>query len=340
MKAESHYKPIITSLRAIAALMVCFYHFSFFQLVDGSYSLFSDGDGILEIARLGKYGVHVFFLISGFIIPYVLYLNMYEIKTFGKFLAKRFIRLEIPYWAVIAATFAVWGLYSIKGDIAALPRDITAVNLISHLFYLNEFLDELWYNDIFWTLAIEFQLYLFIGLIFPFIFNKSQRVFSGFIAAMMLLGFYGDLFTSFEGSSIFTHYIWIFNLGFVLVYRLKMSMSDLLFYGLITGNIALIYLDARFSYEMGHLLVIGSSAILLIENNNKVMDFLGKISYSLYLSHGLTGMQFLYLTRDLEWNPYLKLVLAFIIGILGAAVMYFLIEKPAINLSKRIRYKD
>ncbi len=52
--------PAVTMLRGLAALGVCLMHFA------GTL----ESDIIQNIARFGGYGVQVFFVISGFILPY------------------------------------------------------------------------------------------------------------------------------------------------------------------------------------------------------------------------------------------------------------------------------
>src|SRR5262249_33436290 len=41
--------------------------------------------------------------------------------------------------------------------------------LLLHLGYLNTFFGYPWLQDVYWTLGIEFQYYLFVALIYPFL---------------------------------------------------------------------------------------------------------------------------------------------------------------------------
>lgn len=79
-------------LRGIAVLAVCFCHFG---------GALSSGNWLAEIFgylhTYGKYGVHVFFVISGFVIPLSLNKSQYTINQYGHFLLKRFVRLHPPY---------------------------------------------------------------------------------------------------------------------------------------------------------------------------------------------------------------------------------------------------
>src|ERR1035441_2897196 len=61
------------------------------------------GSGVIHdgwLYRSGKYGwlgVEIFFVISGFIIPYSLYKAGYRVSDFTRFLLKRIARLDPPY---------------------------------------------------------------------------------------------------------------------------------------------------------------------------------------------------------------------------------------------------
>ena len=59
----------LDNLRGIASFMVAFFHFS------AGNRIFLDEDNILRvIGRFGWSGVEIFFIISGFVIPFALYI--------------------------------------------------------------------------------------------------------------------------------------------------------------------------------------------------------------------------------------------------------------------------
>ena len=324
------YKPTITAMRGVAALMVCLFHF---LLSDhGAEHLYDLDSTIVKLGEYGHYGVHVFFLISGFIIPYVMFGNNYKLKSIGRFMARRSIRLEIPYWSVIVGTLLLWWFYTYKGDYYEYPP-VSAERMISHLFYITEFVGEDWVNVIFWTLAIELQLYLFLALVFPFVFKNGQWIFWGFIGLLTVLGLH-----KFESFTFFNEFFWIFNIGFILAYAQYHKLNQWLMWAVILIQLYFIY--DRFLTEGLVLISISTLIMAFVNRKIPVLDFLGKISYSLYLSHGLTGMQFLYISRAYGWDSTLRFVLAIAITIVGAWLMYLLIEKPAIKLSKKLKYQD
>src|SRR5438445_9777386 len=82
--------PTVDCLRGVAALAVCCAH----SLVFGSWK---------SAAEYGWLGVYVFFVVSGFIVPYSLAHSGYTLRFYAKFLAKRLIRLDPPYLVSILA---------------------------------------------------------------------------------------------------------------------------------------------------------------------------------------------------------------------------------------------
>lgn len=90
---KSQYLSVIVALRGLAALAVCMFHFT---------KGFVDEDGWLrEVFRYGWMGVEVFFVISGFVIPFSLLGSSFGFRHYFKFLKKRFLRIEPAYLASI-----------------------------------------------------------------------------------------------------------------------------------------------------------------------------------------------------------------------------------------------
>lgn len=114
----------IQFLRAIAALMVVYYHAAYMVSVRAGYGgLFSNA---------GAAGVDIFFVISGFVI--FLVSNKSGIQP-REFIAKRLIRVAPPYWFYTLITIAI--LLFIPGAYANLKFDLLSV-ITSFLFLLSD----------------------------------------------------------------------------------------------------------------------------------------------------------------------------------------------------------
>ena len=120
-------------------------------------------DGLSDIVNLGGLGVAVFFVVSGFCI----HLSYLRAKKAGllPFFARRFFRIYPAY--IFSLLFVIFIIPNSRwvGNWQALSANW--IDLILHLFLANNFLPQtLWsINGIYWSLAIEFQLYLLFPLL-------------------------------------------------------------------------------------------------------------------------------------------------------------------------------
>jgi len=93
------------------------------------------------------------------------------------------------------------------------------------------------------------------------------------------------------------------------------------------------------------LAVIFTLAVIHYLPNFKLkgFQFLGKISYSLYLIHGLTGSALINILSHRYTEPYHKVIVVFaglVFSVLAAYLMNLLVEKPSQKWAKSIGYND
>lgn len=282
----------------------------------------------------GWLGVEVFFVISGFVIPLALLRERYSLSNYITFLLKRLTRLYPPYLASVALAFALLAIYSMyKGQ----PRvNLDPNDLLLHLGLLNDLFGRPWLNSIYWTLAIELQFYVVIGLFFPLLFSSEPwRRYVGYAAFVLP--------TFAVPSSIFLfHYSFLFLMG---ILRIQYSS------GLLRQ---LEYLTLLIVCSFGILLVTGLvvlcaalftvGTITFLKRRIPLLDNLGRVSYSFYLLHGSLGslVLFLLLRFTMVSNELEKLV-ALLLSVFATAcfatVAYYLIERPAIRCSYGIYYR-
>ncbi|MDR3715393.1 MAG: acyltransferase family protein, partial [Puia sp.] len=79
----------IELLRGIASAMVCYFH-----LARGNERYLPDTSIVRRMGDWGWTGVEIFFVISGFVIPYSMFVKNYSAGNFLAFLKKRIIRIE------------------------------------------------------------------------------------------------------------------------------------------------------------------------------------------------------------------------------------------------------
>jgi peptidoglycan/LPS O-acetylase OafA/YrhL len=327
-KKKLGYLSSLDLLRGLAALAVCYFHFT-----HGNPDFLSKTNLLYQSGRYGFLGVDVFFVISGFVIPYAMYRGMYRFKNFGKFLLKRVIRIEPPFIASIILVIALNWLSTLSPYYrgAGFTIDFTALAL--HLGYLNAFFQYPWVNDVYWTLAIEFQYYIIIALIFPLLIH-SKKYYS-FIA----LGVFGMMGFFITGHNFIFNYGLLFVVG-ILLFQFKIGyLKDAEFGTLLLIALLLIFVKFDKRYLVAALLPY--FFILYFDFNNKISKFLGNISYSLYLVHIPIGGRIINICETLIQSEQIRSVFVFValaVSIFAAWVFFMVIEKPAMELAKKIGY--
>jgi len=313
---------VINALRAFAAIFVAWGHFVSGQ---GKYLSLS--------GKYGYLGVHIFFVISGFVIPWSLYRARYTLHDYSRFLLKRNVRLYPPYVASIAVTILATNL--VMAPVLHFPRlTVTAPDLLAHLAYLNDVIHLPWINVVYWTLAIEFQWYLLVGLMFPLLVTGSKwahfACITGMLAAYFMCG----------SDRLIFHSLPVFLIGvFVFQYR-----SNLIGLRKMLGLIAVMVLAmiGPTGWVIAGVAVATGLLIAFVTLENRAMDRVGDVSYSLYLLHLPVGVALIgCLSR---WLPYSGsyLIVLDVVGLaasgLAAWIMYQLIEKPSQEMSSAIRF--
>ncbi len=314
----------ISFLRAVASISVCLFHLGF-----GNPNFLGNNKSVFHIFNYGYLGVPVFFILSGFIICYSLPVN-YQLKNFYAFLKKRLTRVEPPYLVSILLTLTVAYLASF---ITHNPVEVSWKNLLYHIGYLNNFTTNIYINGVYWTLGIEFQFYILIGLLFSWM-NKSVYFLILIIISLLALNA-----IKINNTSLIFDYTPLFCIG-ILMYFINYSnkypkpvllcLMALSLFVITFGKPEVFYIS---------LFTIG--VILVPFRNNKIISFLSDISYSLYLIHIPIGGRIINLSLRFvhtDNQKYLTVAAAFVISIIAAYIFHIIIEKPAIKWSKQLHY--
>ena len=313
---------IINALRAFAALAVAWGHF-----VGGQ------GKFLGPTGRYGYLGVDIFFVISGFVIPWSLYRSRYVLRDFPRFMLKRNIRLYPPYLASIAITILATNFILVP--LFHVPRmTVTGRDLLLHFAYLNDIAHVPWINVVYWTLAIEFQWYLLIGLVLPLLVSAHKWLRFAAVTAMML-----SYYTIYWDRLVF-HYLPVFLIGvFVFQYR-----SELISRREMLALIAVMVLSmARLSGWLVPMVAVPTGLLIAFSTlQSRRMDRVGDISYSLYLLHLPIGVSVIGLLS--HWIPFSSYFLGLLDAIGVAAsmwaawIMYQFLEKPSQEMSSAIKF--
>lgn len=315
----------VTTVRGLAAFAVCWYHMG---LWTGLLP-----DGVLRAsAGFGWLGPHIFFIVSGFVVPWSLYRVSYQVAQAPRYLARRIVRLDPPYILTMLMIVALTFL----GSLIGLEKDgfeLEWGRIFSHLAYLTEILEFKWYNPVFWTLAIEFQYYLLLAFFFPFLAHTRRSV--RWLSMALCLAAYMPFFMK-PQTTWLVGYLPLFMLGFLLFQHQAglIGRKEMWIWA-----VGLMLLSSSFAYVLGPLAFVAFGLMYEDRFRNKVTEFLGKISYSLYLIHMPVGIPFeriaaRFAETDLERIAAALLSTAFCV--FAAWVFYLLVEQPSIRLARRI----
>lgn len=327
---KDHIK-ILDFLRGFAALAVVLFHFSNSTMPTIKPNYCSD------VFAYGKYGVQVFFVISGFVIPLSMMRSRYKISNFFNNLLRRFVRINPPSYVAILLSFVLYyaAIIIVKRPIGGMDwPGVNFVAILGNLTYTVEYLNTTWYNPVFWTLAIEFQFYILIGLILPLFLKGNNIITTITLCAIMAIGF-----IDFE---------WFFSHGsfFVLGILLFLKREKLIDLNLMI-LLSIVTVSVCFFQKSTPEFIFGLVTFIIILSglnfNFGVTNFLGKISYSLYITHWAVGsIAEIGLKRIIHIHEYpvgkLVMLLVYTIIAIGFATLFYrIIEKPFIKYSKALK---
>lgn len=337
----------IDSLRGIAAVWVLLFHFYF---AIGGDSALKTGYIIETIFRFGEQGVFIFFVLSGFVISKSVNWDALSARYFWRFLLRRSVRLDIPYWFIILLTgFSVTlltkaGLSSIESP--GLTEYIINILYLDNLTGVNSIV------AVGWTLQYEIQFYLFFILLAWILKSANVKVLYVWLCFYItgLTSFlYWFSWFPFYQPGLFLNYWMYFLLGAITHWVLERKLPEWQ-YGL---GVLMVFIHFFIFLNVSSLVCMITSLLLFGAGKLGTLTkwlkynwlvFLGIISYSIYLFHPFIGNRILrFIAGRFEPAGIFAWITLLSVIILTLIVCYFffrLIEKPSHELSRKIRLKN
>jgi peptidoglycan/LPS O-acetylase OafA/YrhL len=342
----------IDGLRGLAALAVVLFHVN--QALFHTYGSWVPHD-LAALMQHGFLGVDVFFVMSGFVIAYSVRNAQLTFGFIGRFALRRSVRLDPPYWAAMLLEITlIWAGLRVGLALAPVP---SMKQILSHFLYLQ---DLLGYGDIinvFWTLCFEIQFYL--GLIVLLVLHRRiGEVFGQRLARPAAVAVLAGLFL----YSVLVRYQ-AFGLeaphGVAIIRWFQFFMGVCVWW-VVSGKIPWYVLVAMWLATIGtviaqqeppyEVLAVAVSAVLWWRYrrdrltslfSSRPFQFLGAISYSLYLFHSTVGWRFVRVSglifgRDLA-RPFVWLLfgVAVAVCIVVSWIAWAIVERPALRFSRR-----
>lgn len=349
------YKPV-EFLRTVSAFGVVWVHiWMYFNNVP---LVFLGLDFNRAFSVVGN-GVDFFFVISGFMMFLALHDKKFSFRTYTHFIQKRFFRITPLYYLSILVYFVVLSRNN-QGTISW--KDV----LIDALFLNNLFGVNIAYT--YWSLAVEWMFYLIIPFLFYFD-DFKQRFYTFLLLCIISLvsliqvELSSELFlTPNMPLPLFIEFGWGIIIGMVMThlglkdkYHIKQSWLNLLFgFGILyigrafrltevvhmSGNYSIVFkvlsgpvMTFGFAYIM--LMLINSRGLFTNFVENSIFQFLGKLSYGVYIWHVLV-ISFLPSFFKPNAGPYVMMVAFILVAFFSTAIAYLtyqLVEKPYFNSS-------
>lgn len=329
-------------IRAIAILMVVVYHTMQMTVLD---------DSINRYTTIGKYGVDIFFCLSGYLIG-TLYFKEY-IKT-GKvnilqFWLRRWSRTVPMYFLFLGVSFL--SVHLARKE----PFNV------SYLFFMQNYLTEIPFFLTSWSLCIEEHFYVLMPVILTILLaflGKNKTLLVLFCAVFILFPLLLRVFEIWNVglNAPFGYHFTATHLradglllgvlfAYLQMYKVRVWLPKPAYvYGIsAVVLVASIYVDATLYYILGYFLIAlsVSAAIFLAKNKPsyltkgkaaRLIYLISVSSYSLYLTHPLMIHLSLWFLKKMHIEQSaVRFCFTFLLALAIGFLTYALVEKPILK---------
>jgi peptidoglycan/LPS O-acetylase OafA/YrhL len=345
----------LDGLRGIAILLVVIYHT--WTCVSGQRVL-PEGS-LLTFLYAGSTGVTLFFVLSGFLVslPFIKSLERGELYSLRRYTVQRSLRILPPYYAV-----GLIGILCMQQPEQVLPM---------LLFTANGY-DLGYFSAVWWSLTTEIQFYMLVPLFFMAALSPWRKPVLLLLAVVAVLAYLAVIckWIGPEGAAGFElKYQLIlsgigqapaFAIGLFLAFThcrhkkstLSRGASRITILGLFVTLGWVLLPAARMGPEsyiwhapwyVAPEALIWAAVIWVMLNrepstvsllDNRVTRYFGRISFSLYLVH-MPVIQ-LILSQKQHLSLWLALLLVFVLSLMLAQLLFWLIESPFMVLKTKL----
>ena len=292
---------------------------------------------------LGAVGVLLFFLVSGFVIPFSL-----ERGDPRGFAFRRFCRLYPTLWACLAVTVTA---LVVQGHLLHTSFPYGRRTLVADGLLIAPYTKPGWVEPVLWSLAVEELFYLVAAILGWRALLARRGAVLGVAAGVAAVALATR--TAVPGSPLF----WLgFNATFVTVilvgvalhqrYRRRWSTTDC---AVVAGTAFATYLMSLHNgpaaavsgiYTVSAVIALAAFGALFAARDHlpysRTVDRLSDVSYPLYLLHGVNGYVVLRAVFVATGNYYLGLAAALAAAVAVAAAIHVLVETPTNDFGRRL----
>ncbi len=320
----------LDSLRGIAALSVVLFHYTC-----NFHQRFGHPEPPPFSFALGRYGVPLFFMISGFVI--LMTLNRSE--NIFQFTVSRFSRLYPVYWVSVITTFCVVSYFGLPGFEASYIDALVNLTMVQTVFEIRHV------DHVYWSLWVELKFYVLMGTIFWLGIQRYLMAILMILITGYTVGQLFDFFNTVPGwwrliAYTPIEYLPYFLFGIVLYeahengFSFRLKLMALFCFVATFGNLQ--YTNIVFIFflmSVIYVAVIHSPAILQC----RFLVFFGTISYATYLIHNNIGRVILLELYKYLHTPSFAILLTSVLCLLLATFLTFAVERPAMRVLRSLQ---
>jgi peptidoglycan/LPS O-acetylase OafA/YrhL len=331
----------VQALRALAAMAVVLTHAAAIWPALGleNRGLFS----------YGRYGVDLFFVISGYIMALIA--SRRQASPAG-FLVNRIVRIVPLYWLLTCAVFAL----SIATPSLLGSTSPSLLDLVRSLFFIpfskdgGAFLQPVLFVG--WTLNYE----MFFYAIFAVCLALKDRAFAATLAILLVLVVVGAFLPD-PGplTQFYTAPLLLEFAAGMLIFRFQPKLEPRFGPAILLAGIVLLALSVGAEFKADRAIAAGIPAALIVLGSIlcerggirfAALRLLGDASYSIYLIHPFVtkGVEKVYLRLTPESYQAslsaIEFVAAFLAAVGFGLAVYLLVERPLVRAARRLAHRD
>jgi peptidoglycan/LPS O-acetylase OafA/YrhL len=286
---------------------------------------------------LGQFGVGVFFILSGLVIPYSL-----QQETRWGFLYRRALRIYPVYIVGFSiAIVAVYGLSVYTGS----DFRISVYDILAHYGVITRApLGVARVDGISWTLEVEIYFYLAMCLVGGRL--QGLKLNGYFVLGVLIIAvacltfrFQGYL----PGVQVAVSLLFMLGMSHYAFLNNRLSAKELMIIslGVLVAMPALFFLVAPPASYTLHWVAGYELAVIVFQicfyyrnriKSGRVLSHFADISYPLYVVHALFGYSIMYLCQVNGFGSYASIFAASLGAYLAAVIIHFSVEKPTLSL--------
>lgn len=310
--------PSLDALRGVAILMVILGHFVPIRM--------ELGDASYHVNSLGRGGVMLFFLLSG----YLVFKNIEKQDTVT-FISRRLFKILPAYWVNVVLI----AVFSFLVGKQIVPADI----VLSNLFMVQDVFHKEPMSGVYWTLLIEVKFYLFLAV--QYLLLRDRGI---LIVLAALIGINAVIWFARGHASLLLTFFPAFYVG-IQIRQAELngwSRSAVLQVAAVTAVVAasFLFFDEYYA-NWAAMYVLCEAALLVaflrIDVSSPILGFFGRISYSHYLYHAAAGYAF-FAFIPASGSVIVNLVVVGLVIALTTAIAfisYRFVEEPMVAFGKK-----